>query len=41
MQKAITVLIYGGLGTVMSTLAAPVPYFLRERIGETARLSFD
>ena len=34
MQKAITVLIYGGLGTVKSTLAAA--YFLRECIGDTA-----
>ncbi len=41
MQKAITVLICGGLGTVQSTLAAPPPYFLRERIGETATLSVD
>ena len=39
MQKAITVLIYGGLGTVKSTLAAAD--FLRECIGETATLSVD
>ncbi len=39
MQKAITVLICGGLGTVKSTLAPP--YFLRECIGETATLSVD
>ena len=39
MQKAITVLIYGGLGTVKSTLAAA--YFLRECIGKTATLSID
>ena len=39
MQKAITVLICGGLGTVKSTLAAA--YFLREWIGETVTLSVD
>ena len=39
MQKAITVLIYGGLGTVKSTLAAA--YFLRECIGKTGTLFVD
>ena len=38
MQKAITVLICGGLGTGKSTLVAQAMYFFRERIGGTAIL---